>query len=198
MKAYKLTDENSRTKNNTQWGENVTHSATGQGTKLCSDGWIHFYKSPLLAVFMNPIHGDFSNPILWECECSGEMVHEPTKSGCKTLTTIRKVELPSVTTTQRVAFGILAVKKAYKNPKWNQWADNWLSGKDRTDAAADAAAADAAADYAAYYYVAYTIAAAYYAAYAAHDISYTAYAAAYTAADTSINLQEIAEEAMKY
>ena len=168
MKAYKLTDENSRTKNNTQWGENVTHSATGRGTKLCSDGWIHFYKSPLLAVFMNPIHGAFSNPILWECECSGKMVHEPTKSGCKTLTTIRKVELPSVTTTQQVAFGILASKKVYKNPKWNQWADNWLSGKDRTDAT--------------------------YAAYAA-----TAYAADAAAdADTSINLQEIAEEAMKY
>ena len=69
---------------------------------------------------------------------------------------------------------------------------------ERRELAADAAAADAAADYAAYYYVAYTIAAAYYAAYAAHDISYTAYAAVDAVADTSINLQEIAEEAMKY
>ena len=29
MKAYKLTNKNGQTRNNTQWGPNVSHSATG-------------------------------------------------------------------------------------------------------------------------------------------------------------------------
>lgn len=50
MKAYKLTDQNGLTKNDMQWGENVSYTATGESKKLCSDGWIHFYIDPL--VFM--------------------------------------------------------------------------------------------------------------------------------------------------
>jgi hypothetical protein len=40
MKLYKLTDEHGQTRGGTQWGEGVTHTATGTGTELCSDGWI--------------------------------------------------------------------------------------------------------------------------------------------------------------
>ena len=52
----KLTNENDQTYNKTQWGENITHKADGQG-ELCGTGWIHYYDSPLLAVLLNPIHG---------------------------------------------------------------------------------------------------------------------------------------------
>jgi hypothetical protein len=50
MKLYKLTDENGQTKNHTQWGENISHSASGDSNQdLCSNGWIHAYESSLLA-----------------------------------------------------------------------------------------------------------------------------------------------------
>ena len=113
MKAYKLTDEHSCTKNNTQWGTNITHSISPDKTnpKLCSDSWIHFYTSPLVAVLMNPVHANFANPILWECETAGEHVIEPIKAGCKQLTTLRQISLPVFTTTQRAAFSILCAQQ---------------------------------------------------------------------------------------
>jgi len=78
---------------------------------------------------------------------------------------IRKI-VADLTPEQQVTFAILAVKQVYKEPNWNVWADNWLSGKDRSvDAAwraaeatdtADAAAARAAARAAAAWYKATT------------------------------------------
>jgi hypothetical protein len=58
MKLYKLTDANGQTRNHTQWGENVQHLTSGEGS-LCGKGWTHWYRSPLLAVMVNPIHGRF-------------------------------------------------------------------------------------------------------------------------------------------
>ena len=138
MKAYKLTDSNGQTKNNTQWGIGVTHSAVGSLKVLCSSGWIHFYKDPILAIIMNPIHANFNNPKLWECETSGKHLHEPLKSGCKTLTTIKEIPIPKISNVQKVIFAILCAKKIYKAKKWNAWADKWISGEDRTETSADA------------------------------------------------------------
>ena len=144
MKAYKLTDSDGRTKLETQWGENIAHSAKGQNKHLCSDGWIHFYTDTRLAVVINPSHADFHTPLLWECETSGKHIHEPLKSGCKTLTTIRKIPLPEISLTQKIAFAILSAKEVYFDSKWVKWADGWLSGEDRSRKAALAAALDAA------------------------------------------------------
>jgi len=133
MKAYKLTDQEGKTRNDTQWGENITHEATGTGIELCSNGWIHFYTDPLIAVLMNPAHASFSNPILWECEVAGDVLHEPLKSGCKRLTTIKQIPLPTVTTNQKVAFGIMCAITVYKEKDYLEWALNWLSSELSTD-----------------------------------------------------------------
>jgi hypothetical protein len=140
------------TQNNTQWGENVTHEATGDIKQdLCSDAWIHAYTHPLLAVFMNPVHARIKNPILWEGKGEGEAKFESEKCGFRKFTTLRQIPLPEVTDVQKITFGILCVKEVYKDPSWNQWADKWLSGEDRTEAsAANAYYAANAANAAAY------------------------------------------------
>jgi hypothetical protein len=141
MKLYKLTDSNDQTKNSTQWGEGASHSGTGKG-EMCSEGWIHAYRDPVLAVLMNPAHADFRNPHLWEAE--GRVSKDDgLKVGCKTLTTTRRIDLPVVTVEQRIRFGILCAKKVCNNPAWLAWADGWLSGKDRSQMTARAAWADA-------------------------------------------------------
>lgn len=63
MKAYKLTDENHQTRNETQWGENITHYTNGEG-ELCGPGWLHYYNDPLLAVLLNPVHAGLSVTLL--------------------------------------------------------------------------------------------------------------------------------------
>jgi len=186
---YKLTTQEGKTRNETQWGENISHEATGdikQG--LCSDAWIHAYTHPLLAVLMNPAHAMIKNPIHWEGKGEGEAKFEPLKCGFRKFTTLRQIPLPEVTDVQKIAFGILCAKEVYKDSSWNQWADKWLSGEDRTkssaNAAADAAAyAAAAADVVAYY--AANAADAYAASDAASSAARAAANAAYAAANAA-------------
>ena len=109
--VYKLTDNVGQTKDNTQWGNNVSHTAKGDGKVLCSDGFIHYYTHPLLAVLLNPIHAKFESPRLWEAEASGKILDEPLKSGCKTLTTIKEIPLPEISRVQRIVFGFCVLRR---------------------------------------------------------------------------------------
>ena len=136
---YKLTDSCGKTRNGTQWGPGISHSGTGEGG-LCGPGWIHAYEHPLIAVLINPIHANFKNPRLWEAEGEIAIRDGQLKCGCKTLTTIREIPLPAITTEMRVRFAILCAKEVCADPAWIAWADKWLSGEDRTQAAAAIAA----------------------------------------------------------
>ena len=142
MKLYKLTDENGQTYNNTQWGEGISHSGTGKG-ELCSEGWIHAYTHPLLAVLLNPIHADFKNPRMWEAEGDVDKRDGQLKVGCRTLTTIKEIPLPVITAEQRVKFAILCANAVCDDERWNEWADKWLDGTDRSKQSANAARAAA-------------------------------------------------------
>jgi hypothetical protein len=139
IKLYKLTDRDGQTWGGTQWGPGVSHSGTGEG-ELCGPGWIHAYEHPLVAVLMNPIHANFQNPRLWEAEGEVGLRDGQIKCGCKTLTTVREIPLPSITTEMRVRFAILCAKEVCTCLSWNAWADRWLSGEDRSEAAAGDAA----------------------------------------------------------
>ena len=147
---YKLTDKDGYTRkgkeNECLWGENITHTATGKGSHLCSRDLIHVYRNPLIASFMNPSHADFKNPLLWECEANGECAHEgQLKSGFKTVTTIRRIDLPVITLEKRIRISIYCALKQYSAPSFVKWANAWLDGSDRSARAAEAAAARAEA-----------------------------------------------------
>ena len=154
MKLYKLTDQKHRTRagesNECQWGENITHSGTGEG-ELCGPGWIHAYTDPLLAVMFNPIHANIKSPVLWESEGDVVLDDHGVKVGCLSLITLRIVSLPEVTAIQRAAFGILCTMQVHRDPKFLKWADGWLAGTDRSAATATTAAAAATAAYTAIY-----------------------------------------------
>jgi hypothetical protein len=137
---YKLTRQDFITRSGCLWGENVTHTADGQGA-LCSEHWLHAYEHPLIAVFMNPIHGDFSNPILWECDGIVGITDHGLKVGCTSLTTLRQIPLPVVTTEQCVRFAIACAVSVYQEPSFISWAMSWIYGTDRSRKAALAAAA---------------------------------------------------------
>ncbi len=141
---YKLTDRHGMTRagspNACKWGENITHSGTGEGP-LCSEGWVHAYTSPLLAVLLNPVHANIQSPRLWEAEGEIGLSNSGLKVGCQSLTTIAEIEVPQISAPQRTAFGILCAKEVCPAPEWVAWADGWLRGEDRTQTAARAAAA---------------------------------------------------------
>ena len=145
MLLYKLTNEHDRTYGETQWGDGVSHETNGAGN-LCGSGWIHAYTSPLLAIFLNPIHGnyDLKTAHLWEAGGEIEKDDFGLKVGCTRLTTTQRIPLPVVTTHQRVKFAILCTLKVYDAPAFVEWAKNWWEGTDRTAKAARAVAREAA------------------------------------------------------
>src|SRR5208337_3613979 len=145
---YKLTDQDFKTRkgyaNETLWGEGVTHTAAGDGGGLCSDGLIHWYVSPELALLLNPIHAKISNPIVWEVMVSGRTVREgDIKGGSQIVTTLRQIKAAEPTTTQRIAFALLCAKFVYHNDSFCSCADAWLAGDDRAEVAAARASREA-------------------------------------------------------
>jgi len=150
MKLYKLTDADDKTRKNTQWGAGVTHTASGTG-ELCSEGWIHAYEHPLLAVLHNPIHGNFDleTAHLWECETSDKKPFREgqMKLGVRKLTTVRRIDVPVVTLEQRIRYGIFCSLAVYGEARYRTWATAWLDGTDRTErAATEAEEAEMAAE----------------------------------------------------
>src|SRR5215472_11220809 len=144
MLLYKLTDRYGKTQGDTQWGPEVTHEARGGAEQdLSSDGWIHAYESPLLALLLNPIHAGFDSPRLWKAEGEVEKRDGALKVGCRKLTTTTEIPLAVVTVTQRVRFAILCAKQVYDDKMWKMWADKWLRGEDRSPEVAEVARAEA-------------------------------------------------------
>ena len=179
VNVYKLTSQALTTYNGFQYKVGVPTIRTSGEGPLCTSGWLHCYTDPLLALLMNPIHAAIHCPRLWFAEALAPLKDDGdggTKIGTRQLTLIREISYVPLTTEQVVTFGIICAQQVCCEPQWQAWAENWLTGKDRSanaayaiyTAAADAA--DAAANAAAYAAAA--------AANAAHAVANAAAAAA--------------------
>jgi hypothetical protein len=202
--VYKLTDANDQTHGGMQWGENVTHTADGKSDKLCNCHWLHAYPTPVLAVLMDPVHGKYGTSAhMWVCDAVVGL-RNPDKLGCAKITTLTRMEAPTITREQKVRFAILVAKAVRpltvdeRMKKWDKWADDRLSGKTHSRFYA---AAYAAAYTAAYADAADAAAAAAYAdaADAAYAAAYAAYAAAAAAlgGKIALDLVAISKQAME-
>jgi hypothetical protein len=196
MKLIKLTDANAQTYGGLQWGEGVTHTVEWSG-EFCAPGCIRVYKDLTVALLLNPIHADFNPVRAWEAE--GEILADDhgLKVGVKSLTIIREIPISHISTTHRVAFGILCALAVSAEKSFVVWADGWLSNKDRSASAAAYVGRAAA-------YPVYAARAALYATYdaagaahaAAHAAAYAAYDAVRAAAyDADIDLIDLARRA---
>ena len=137
--VYKLTTKDGRTHQDTQWAEGTEHRAPGDG-ELCGPGWLHAYTDDMLAILLNPIDANIAEPVLWEADGDIGKTNLGLKVGCTRLKTIRRVVLPEITISQKVAFGILAVLEVFHEELFVTWAHGWLDGSDRTRRAASYAA----------------------------------------------------------
>jgi hypothetical protein len=217
-KLYKLTDQNWETYGGYKWAIGKTFSVKKCKTpSLCSNDVLHAYKNPNLALFLNPIHANVKNPVLFEC-IGDVIVEDWGKAGVFELKINKILPLPQITTEQRIQFAIYCAREVLpifekQHPGDNaprlaiESAEAYLRNPcEETAGAADAAAraADAAAyaaaraDYAAY---AAARAAAYAAADAAADaVAYAARAATYAAdyADGagSVDFSKLADKAI--
>ena len=142
MTTYcKLTDADGNTYGGTHWDVGVEHTAPGDG-ELCSADWLHAYADPVLAVLMNPIGASFDPETMRMFRFESDEIPkaEEGKLGFRHIRCEEWIDVPKVSIEQTIRFGILATKEVCKEPGWNQWADGWLDGSDRTAEAAEAEA----------------------------------------------------------
>jgi hypothetical protein len=205
---YKFTDQNLTTQNNTRWVINEWKETNGIQRKLCNNSWLHAYEDPYVAAFMYPAHVNYSNPRFFKAEGDGKfLAASDGKCGVTKLRLLEEIPLPTITKEQRIKIAILCALEVYHEASFVTWANNWLSGKDRSKDAADAfadAAANAASNAvdAAYYAARAAVNAACYAAcYAAWATVQAAYYAARAAAralqSKSFDLSAIIQKVLK-
>ena len=140
MQVYKLTNKNLQTHNGYQWQLQEWHETTGEG-QLCSKGWLHFYYSKELALFLNPLHARIAEPRMFVAEAAGQFKDDyGLKGGCTKLRIVEEIPVVMPTAEQCVKFGILCAKIVETDKAWNDWADAWLDGSDRSAWAARLAA----------------------------------------------------------
>jgi hypothetical protein len=94
MKLYKLMNNDRTTRNNQKWEIEVTvEKEQVSNPILCSSDVLHAYRNINLAYMLNPIHGNFKDPIL--AECYGKIcVEDWGKVGCFSLTPVRWLVAP--------------------------------------------------------------------------------------------------------
>ena len=133
---YKLTDMNMKTYGGYPWALGKWNRTSGKGG-LCGPGWLHAYTSPVLAELLDPIHANFREYRLFRGEASGPVIRD---SGLKVGYTNMRIteELPRlhITTENRIRFGIACACRVYTSAEYRAWAGRWVSGADRTAAAA--------------------------------------------------------------
>src|ERR1700690_3620410 len=111
MQVYKLTDQANKTYNDTKWTINKWKETDGSG-ELCSPGWLHFYYSKELAMFLNPIHANIDNPKLWIAEADGTIKDDSgLKGGATKLRIVEQIQAVKPTKEQCVKFAILCAKE---------------------------------------------------------------------------------------
>jgi hypothetical protein len=136
MVLYKLTDAHMRTcaKRELIWKVGESQSALGKGTTIGTDAMIRVYEHPLIAVLMNPIHEDFDPATMRLFVAEGEIIIRQSQLQCgvRTLKLIEEIPVPILTLEQLVKFALLSHKEVCDDPDWNTWADDWLSGRDRS------------------------------------------------------------------
>ena len=169
-----------------------------------SSSWLYFYSDPLVGLFLNPVHIDIESPRLFRAEVGGNFIdNNGLNCGYSRAKLVEELPVPQISPVQRVRFAIFCVKEVYKEKKWNEWADNWLSGKDRTEESATSAAYTAENKTSAFYAVENTIIT-FYAArsresafYAAKSATKSTEIASSTTKNKKIDLVKIAQKAME-
>lgn len=178
---YKLVSQDMTTRGGMKWEIGKTNRANAVGTRMCTNQVLHCYNDPRLAIIFNPIHAGITDPILLQIECSTIVNSDKLKFACKEQTPKCRLPLPEVSLTQKVAFAVKCALTVHKASEFVLWAENWLSGVDRSSRAAIAAHAAATAAYADTAANATAAYAAYAAAYDADTAAYAANAAAHAA-----------------
>ncbi|MFV1996599.1 MAG: hypothetical protein ACC641_01185 [Acidiferrobacterales bacterium] len=85
--------------------------------------------SALVAIMLNPWHAQLETPKMLELHFTSIAIDtsDPTIR-----MSVREVTLPEITTDQKIIFGLMVVSTVFNNNQFNQWAEKWIDGSDRS------------------------------------------------------------------
>jgi len=98
-----------------------------------SEGWLHCYSDPLIAILLNPINENIQNPRIFEVEVDGKEAYNNMKYAYKKMRLIKEVNVPKITLEQKVKFAVLCALEVCTDNKFTSWAKDWYGGKKRKD-----------------------------------------------------------------
>ena len=88
-----------------------------------------FGESPLVAIMLNPWHAQLDLPKMLEFQFSQVAL---VKDDPRINMQVREIETPSVTTDQKIVFGLMVLMEVYENESFAEWAEHWICGSDRS------------------------------------------------------------------
>lgn len=91
------------------------------------------HTSPLVAALTHPDSVDGDHNKMFEVNRWKVNVDS---SNPEAYTVVKEVPVPTVTLGQKVAFAVATIREIYHDSDFVKWADDWLSGKDRSAASA--------------------------------------------------------------
>lgn len=85
--------------------------------------------SPLVAIMLNPWHAQLEEAKMLELQFS---TTEFAASDPTIKMHVREVVVPETTTDQKIIFALMVISEVYRNDQFNQWAEKWINGSDRS------------------------------------------------------------------
>lgn len=126
---YLITNHKNETWRDVAWGENVTHSETN------TNYFFEVFKSPILAAYLAPrqISQFKENECkIWLASGEGKSINWGLSSQFETLTTIKDINFVFPSTENRRTCAILAAMNLIADEDFQNWAIDYLSGKDKS------------------------------------------------------------------
>jgi len=129
MTRYLLTNADHSTWRGSQIGTGRSIFRSNAENNVINKNADELGDSPLVAIMLNPWHAQIDQQKMLEIEFSQIDV---VKNDPRVNMLVRETELPSVTTDQKIVFGLMVIQEVYQNTVFNKWADGWISGSDRS------------------------------------------------------------------
>lgn len=85
--------------------------------------------SPLVAIMLNPWHAQLDEAKMLELHFTTTAF---TASDPAIKMNVREVVVPEITTDQKIIFALMVIAEVYRNDQFNQWAEKWINGSDRS------------------------------------------------------------------
>lgn len=126
---YLLTNQDNKTWRDVCWGENISNTETN------SNYYFEVFKSPILASYLAPRQiSQFkeNESKIWLASGEGKSINWGLSSQFETLTTIKDINFVFPSTESRRTCAILAAMNLIADEDFQNWAIDYLSGKDKS------------------------------------------------------------------